>query len=278
MLVQLPAVARDTTLRIATDQPFHDNFAQLNGRFALMGYQMHPMESRFKLAIETAYGQPMDWPIYEESPPRIANPAFLSNFSVGYLLTTDPFSRFPSRISIPLPGENSFFVHINNEALPRAFTMDRIIAAREDEQLKQLVSGDLREAVYISPQETISGKEGTQSTPSRFAFLQKANPVKKINFGNPNRVDLEINVTVPAMLVLTEVWYPGWEAAVDEKAAKVYRVNYCQRGVWLEKGEHRVAFSFRPLAWRIGAAITLVTAALMLISLLAALFMSGRKR
>lgn len=277
MLIQLPAVAQDSTLRIATDQPFQDNFAQLNGRFALMGYQMHPMETRFKLAVETAYGQPMDWPIYEESPPRIANPAFLSNFSVGYLLTADMLPQFRSRISIPLPGEDGLFVHINNDALPRAFTMDRIITAQEDEQLKQLVSGDLHQAVYVSPLDRIGEKDGIISSPAHYSFLQKANSIKKINFDNPNRVDVEINVTVPAMLVLTEVWFPGWEVTVDKRPAKIYRVNYCQRGVWLEKGEHKVAFCFRPLAWRIGGIITLASAILMLLFFLGDLFSSRRR-
>lgn len=278
MVFQLPAVADNLMLRIATDQPFHDNFVQLNGRFALMGYQVHPLEIRFKHAIETAYGQPMDWPIYEDTAPMPISQFFLNNFSVGYLLTTNPVGQFRSRISVPLPDENGYFVHINTDALPRAFTMDNIIVTSEDEQLKQLVSGDLHEAVYISTGEGIKSTKIINTMVSHFEFLQRVNQIEKLKLDNPNQIDIEINVTVPAMLVLTEIWYPGWQAAIDGKSTKVYRVNYCQRGVWLEKGKHKVVFRFRPLAWRIGGAITLATAGLMLVSLLASLLIHMRRK
>jgi len=61
------------------------------------------------------------------------------------------------------------------------------------------------------------------------------------------------------MLVLTEIWYPGWEAAVDGEPVELYRVNYLQRGVWLNDGKHRVEMIFRPKSWRIGMIISIIS-------------------
>lgn len=266
ILGPLTTVVNNPMLRVATDQPFHDNFCRLNGYFALMGYEMHPLEKRFKHAIETAYGQPMDWPVYDNEP-LPGSSSFLSHFSVGYLMTTIPIGKFPLSVSVPLPGEPGFFVHINPSALPRVFTMDRLVAASEEKQLFQLVSGNLRKAVYVGFDSGIKPSETMVKNVSDLYFdlLQKMNPVKRVNMYNPNRIDIEIEINVPAMCVLTEIWYPGWEAAVDNQPVKIYRVNYCQRGVWLEKGKHNVVFRFRPRAWQLGVIISIGTAIFILI-------------
>ena len=89
--------------------------------------------------------------------------------------------------------------------------------------------------------------------------MQEANPIKRFSNYNPNGVDIDIFVTIPSMLVVTDVWYPGWEVNIDNRRGYLYRVNYCQKGVWLEKGRHFVRFRFCPLAWKIGVAVTLLT-------------------
>ena len=131
--------------------------------------------------------------------------------------------------------------------------------------MPSLVSGDLHRAVYVDfnsgvePQETaIEDITGL----SHFEALQQVNSIKRLNLDNPNQIEVDIEIKTPAMLVLTEVWYPGWMVTVDGRPAEIHRVNYCQRGVWLDKGRHYVRFYFKPVAWRIGMGISLGTLAL----------------
>lgn len=280
MITQVSAVVSDSTLRITADSPYYDNFVQLNGsssKFALMGYSICPLEKRFKHAIETAYGQSMDYDIYDQAC-LPGNSAFLNNFSVGYFMSSNSQIIFPGGESVPLGGEPNYFVHINPNVLPRAYTIDKVVVAQEQEQLKKLVSGDLRKAAYIDSQEGIEvGKEVEEDYIFHFETLQQMNPISQINLDNPNRIEIDINVTIPSMLVLTEVWYPGWKAFVDNKQTKIYRVNYCQRGIWLDKGSHYVKLEFKPLAWRIGTGISLGTMGLM-IGLLAVSRLRKRRR
>ena len=71
---------------------------------------------------------------------------------------------------------------------------------------------------------------------------------------------LQVLTPSPAYLVMSEVWYPGWEAAVDGEAAPVYRANYAFRAVLVPAGSPSVDMRFRPRSWAAGLAATLITA------------------
>jgi len=61
-----------------------------------------------------------------------------------------------------------------------------------------------------------------------------------------NRIKISASLGSDRVLVLTDVFYPGWRAYVDKKEAKVYRVNGLVRGVFLKKGNHSVVFKYNP--------------------------------
>ncbi len=290
VLVQLAFLRDRPELRWASDQPFHDDFARLEGSFALMGYDMKPLERRFKTAIEEAYDRPMDWPIYWFYP-RAIHIQFLNNLAVGCLMDTNPVNPFREGTTSDLEKHPELVVHKNPEAVPRVFTLDRIVQATEDEQREELVKGDVRRGVFLEavPPEATSAQvlmyrefrewaaqtaigdeeargEGDPHTRDldlrRFEELQKENPVLRLELGYANRVEVDIDVVKPAMLVLNELWYPGWKAYRNGKEIELYRVNFLQRGVWLERGRHQVQFVFQPPAWKVGALISLISTGL----------------
>ena len=74
----------------------------------------------------------------------------------------------------------------------------------------------------------------------------------------PNRVKLNVNTENLGFLVYSDSWYPGWNAYDDGKKTEVYRVNYIQKGVFLESGEHEVEFVFKPKLFDIGKYLCLI--------------------
>jgi hypothetical protein len=56
----------------------------------------------------------------------------------------------------------------------------------------------------------------------------------------------------PAVLVLSDAFYPGWRAQVDGEDAPIHPANVLFRGVALPAGEHTVVFTYTPNGWRLG--------------------------
>lgn len=70
-----------------------------------------------------------------------------------------------------------------------------------------------------------------------------------------NRVVVEARAKRPgdsALLVLSDVYYPGWTVEVDGEPAEMLVVEGALRGVMLSPGHHRVEFVYSPRSFRNG--------------------------
>jgi hypothetical protein len=74
---------------------------------------------------------------------------------------------------------------------------------------------------------------------------------------NPQRTVLDVNLVLPGVVILAEVYYPGWKLTIDGQAAPILRANRAMRGAAVPKGSHRLVYSYEPPSFRIGAAISL---------------------
>jgi uncharacterized membrane protein YfhO len=83
----------------------------------------------------------------------------------------------------------------------------------------------------------------------------------------PNRLRLRVEMPGEGMLVVSEVWVPGWKARDNGTAVPVLRVNGALRGVRLEPGAHEVELWFVPQALVWGAAISAATIVLVISAL-----------
>jgi hypothetical protein len=85
---------------------------------------------------------------------------------------------------------------------------------------------------------------------------------------SPNRVTIRAGLDRSGYLVLADTWYPGWRAQVDGEPVDILRANYAFRAVWLEAGQHTVEMFYRPIAVRIGGAVTFAALTLFVVGLL----------
>src|SRR5262249_24687535 len=77
----------------------------------------------------------------------------------------------------------------------------------------------------------------------------------------PNRVAVAVDDGPAGYLVLTDVWYPGWQCTIDGQPSRVYRANYLFRGVPLTAGPHQFVFRFAPASYHQGRLISAVALA-----------------
>jgi uncharacterized membrane protein YfhO len=67
---------------------------------------------------------------------------------------------------------------------------------------------------------------------------------------------LDVETESDGLLVLSEIWYPGWVAKVDGVETPVYRTDISLRGIEVPAGRHAVELLFTPEPVRRGAAAT----------------------
>ena len=68
----------------------------------------------------------------------------------------------------------------------------------------------------------------------------------------PNRAAFFVETSEHALLVLSDLMYPGWRAYVDGEITPIYETNGLFRGVVVPAGSHRVEMRFNPLSLRLG--------------------------
>ena len=52
----------------------------------------------------------------------------------------------------------------------------------------------------------------------------------KVTYPSPQRVELDVTLESPGVVVLADVYYPGWELTIDGVPAPIYRINRIMRG------------------------------------------------
>ena len=69
----------------------------------------------------------------------------------------------------------------------------------------------------------------------------------------PDHIRLEVATDQPALLVVSEIYYPaGWVARVDGGETPIFQVNTILRGVMVPAGRHTVTLEFDPADLRYG--------------------------
>lgn len=289
---RLRRLLADDLYRFTGVQSFADNQAwNIDGR-ALLGQQAIAMDPRFVAATQAfATGHPYAlW--------MLRLPRFLANMNTGYVVGfrlgaegTDPpwFRRDVYRAQLqshldqlPLVIETQRFeVRAVPEPLPRVFVHEQVVAATADEQMRELVDGDLRRAVFVDP--AVLSRLGVVSASldphldvrQAFAEVQQRNRVLSFDRSDPNRIRVRVDFRRAGMLVINQANPSGWRARADAHEVELHDVNFLQQGVWLTPGEHVVELHYQPA--RIGYGLAVSIASLLFVGYVLSRAPRGRK-
>ena len=81
----------------------------------------------------------------------------------------------------------------------------------------------------------------------------------------PERIELNVQLTRPGLVVLSDTFCPGWIAETTNATDKaphrvpIYRTNRVMRGIWLPAGTHRLTMQYSPWSVRIGVWVSLLS-------------------
>ena len=170
-----------------------------------------------------------------------------------YLVLDRPLTKLPRHMPRPLAtplyvGENMYIYRLRSAA-PRAYLATAVKPIESDAALddKSFPEFDrTREVLIDQAQASTLSPSLTQLTPTPVA-LTTPSDVRIISYSN-NRVVMEVATTQAGVVVLHDLYYPGWQVKVDGVESSVLRANILFRGVEVTAGHHVVEFEFHPFA------------------------------
>jgi hypothetical protein len=88
-----------------------------------------------------------------------------------------------------------------------------------------------------------------------------------VEFGQVDDDAVVLSVSTPtrALLVLTDLFWPGWRVSIDGEERRIQRADYLFRGVAVEPGRHTIRFWYDPLSVKLGFAISAATLVLLVV-------------
>jgi hypothetical protein len=195
----------------------------------------------------------------------------LSLYNVRFLIAAQPVQDE----ALELVGVYDSGAHLyeNRATLPRAFavpsytfasdvpaTLSAMLPATFDPATTVVLLESPDTPPLTPPHET--GRKQSTSPPSAGETGGGHLAAVDVITYEPTHVVVEADLSSPGWLVLSDTYYPGWEATVDGRPTPIYRANGCVRAVPLEGGKHEVVFRFRPRAFYWGALISGASAVL----------------
>ncbi|MGH9759762.1 MAG: YfhO family protein, partial [Blastocatellia bacterium] len=134
-------------------------------------------------------------------------------------------------------------VYENDAAMPRAFIAPRITIAENQETAFRMMK-----AANFDPKKTVVLVE---REPSAGLRSESGDGTAQVVESKRNSVTIDTDSATGGVLVLSDNYYPGWTAYVDERKTGIYRADLTMRAVEIPAGRHKVRFVFAPQSLRV---------------------------
>ncbi len=156
-----------------------------------------------------------------------------------------------NKFTLAYDGDPTINVYRNETAMPRAFVVHQAeVASSHEDAWARVHRTDFDPAATV----ILEGGQWLNGTGA------EGHAAVQVLRYDPDALEFQVDSPAMGYLVLSDPYYPGWQASVDGQPAQVLRADYAFRAVAVPAGSHRIAMEFRPLSWRVGLVITCVTA------------------
>jgi hypothetical protein len=205
----------------------------------------------------------MDSGLVDAGGTLVTKPGFtklLSLYNVRFLITSQPVQDD----ALELLGTYGFNAHLyeNRDVMPRAFAVPSHISVDGIDATLDLMRSDSFDPVSSVAIQQGSDKATPLAADETPAGEEWAATVDVVDY-KPNQAVINAELSRPGWLVLSDTYYPGWEAAVNGSPTPIFQANGCVRAVPLDAGQSEVVLRYGPRPLYIGALISVVSVALL---------------
>lgn len=145
--------------------------------------------------------------------------------------------------------DKDFQIFENHEVLPKAFLVgDYTVEANKQDVLDKIYSEDFnfKNNVILEKDPKIKTGEGN------------VNEIKIIKYSR-NKILLKTHSDTEKILVISDNFYPGWIAKINEKNTEIIRANYTFRAVAIPAGKNNIEIIYTPKSFIAGAIISIAS-------------------
>ncbi|MCC7154097.1 MAG: hypothetical protein IT161_05945 [Bryobacterales bacterium] len=143
-------------------------------------------------------------------------------------------------------GQSGHNVYMHRDVFPRAFVVHDAVSIPSRDHVGRMMNDaafDLRRRTFMlgHPPELETCADG-----------DSAQVIEHL----PNRVTLRATLGCKGMVVLTDLYFPGWKATVDGHAVPIHEAYALVRGAVAGKGTHTIEFHYAPASVFLGGALS----------------------
>ena len=173
-------------------------------------------------------------------------------------------NKFPQALFKPVWQHNNWRGLEYANAFPRVFLTNNIRVENNAQKILDLI---FNPGTNLLTTVILEEKPKEIDNPDTFINFPKPSidSFTSITSYEPQEIIIKTKTNVPQMLFLSDNYYPGWKAYVDDKETKIYRADYTFRSIYLPKGDHKVTFTYKPLSFQAGIITSMVSTTLLLI-------------
>jgi hypothetical protein len=179
-------------------------------------------------------------------------------YNVRFLISSQPIQD-PDLFLVGVYGPGAH-LYENRKSMPRAYAVPGAVWAEDVPAATLRDAGAVRSALGILASPTFDPEEQVLLfAPPREPNNPSSEFIANVDVADyqPNSVTIAAELSGPGYVVLSDTYYPGWEATVDDRPAPVFQANGCVRAVPIEiAGRHKIVFRFRSQPLYQGALIS----------------------
>lgn len=155
----------------------------------------------------------------------------------------------------PVYNRDEVLILRNERALPRAWLVGEAEAVDGEEALGQ-ISGDENRCDF-DPRRTALLETKPNALPA-LPHADLRNSTAQVTY-EANGMQIRTVAAADAILVISQMAYPGWVATVDGQPSPVLTTDFILQGVRVPAGQHTVKLHYMAPAARVGGMISLAT-------------------
>ncbi len=199
--------------------------------------------------------------IFDKSGAVLGAPVKLAQFSTANAGQT--LAPAQAALDYKLVSESPSGVRLYEMAqpLPDAYLSRSYHFVDSKQEALEWLSGPAFDGLAVVLERSEPGVSGLEreSKAASASGIEAAHSIEAVAVERRGQTFLQMAVepSKPAVLVLTDIHYPGWKAYIDGKEVPLLHGNYAFRALALPSGKHKIEMRYQPLSFYIGAALCL---------------------